>query len=133
MYPSIAALSPRMVLRFDGILCLVMGGALIALRDLLSTPTGLPPGFLAGAGALLLPVGLFILAVSWPARPHRAGVAIVVAGNALWVVASLGVLLTSVISPTALGFVVIIGQAGLVTAIAALEALPFASQPPNYG
>jgi hypothetical protein len=82
---------------------------------------------------LLLPVGLFILAVSWPARPHRAGVAIVVAGNALWVVASLGVLLTSVVSPTALGFAVIIGQAGLVAAIAALELLPFASQPPNYG
>ena len=119
-----AALSPRTVLRLDGVLCLVMGGALLALQSVLAAPLGLPPGFLAGAGVLLLLVGLFIVAVSWPASPSRLGVAIVVIGNVLWVVASIGVILVGVVEPTSLGVALILAQAAAVAVIAALEALP---------
>lgn len=117
----------RTVLRLDGLVCLAMGGALVALADSLAGPTGLTPTFLTLAGALLLPVGLFILAVAWPAEPPRAGVALVVAGNALWVVASIGVVVTAVVNPTPLGTMLILGQAAAVAVIAVLEAAPLAT------
>jgi len=129
MLSRIPVLKSRTVLRLDGILCLLMGAALVALRHVLAGPTGLPPGFLAAAGAALLPIGLFILAVGWPERPRRAGVAIVVAGNVLWVLASIGVLAFALVTPTLLGAVIIVAQAVVVAVVAFLEAAPLGSAP----
>lgn len=98
-----------------------MGLALIALRNLLAGPTGLPTGFLLVAGILLLPVGLFILAVAMPRHPPRAAVTIVVLGNILWVAASVGVLAFEMVEPTGLGTALILAQAVGVAAIAAVE------------
>lgn len=118
------ALSPRTILRLDGVVCFAMGSALIAFSSMLAEPTGLSLGFLLVAGLLLLPSGLVILAVSWPLHPPRLGVAVVVLGNLLWVVASFGVLFFGIVQPTPLGVGLIVGQAVAVLAIAALEARP---------
>jgi hypothetical protein len=123
MLSSITSLSPRTVLRLDGALCLAMGAVLVALHAAIAGPTGLSTGFLLTAGVLLLPVGLFILAVALLPGPTRSGVAIVVIGNALWVLASIGVLVAGFVQPTLFGAVLILGQAVAVAVFAAVEAL----------
>lgn len=123
------ALSPRTILRLDGVVCFAMGSALIGFSSMLAEPTGLSLGFLLVAGLLLLPSGLVILAVSWPLHPPRLGVAVVVLGNLLWVVASFGVLFFGIVQPTPLGVGLIVGQAVAVLAIAALEARPPSAWP----
>jgi hypothetical protein len=123
-----AALSPRTILRLDGVVCFAMGSALIGFSSMLAEPTGLSLGFLLVAGLLLLPSGLVILAVSWPLHPPRLGVAVVVLGNLLWVVASFGVLFFGIVQPTPLGVGLIVGQAVAVLAIAALEARPLSAR-----
>lgn len=123
-----AALSPRTILRLDGVVCFAMGSALIGFSSMLAEPTGLSLGFLLVAGLLLLPSGLVILAVSWPLHPPRLGVAVVVLGNLLWVVASFGVLFLGIVQPTRLGVGLIVGQAVAVLAIAALEARPLSAR-----
>jgi predicted membrane channel-forming protein YqfA (hemolysin III family) len=132
MLSSITSRSPRTVLRLDGALCLAMGTVLIAMRAAIAGPTGLPTGFLLAAGVLLLPVGLFILAVAWPPGPPRSGVAIVVIGNALWVQASIGVLAVGFVQPTLFGAVLILGQAVAVAVIAAVEALPLSQRQATF-
>jgi hypothetical protein len=124
MSPTLRAVSPRRVLRFDGILCLAMGAGLVLLHDGLAGPTGLPPMFIAVAGGLLVPVGLLILAVAAPATPPRAGVFVVVAGNAAWVAASVVVLVFGLVTPTPLGAALIVLQALAVAAIAVVEVAP---------
>jgi hypothetical protein len=121
MSRTLAGLSLKTVLRFDGALCLFMGIALIVLRNTISGPTGLSAAFLAWAGVLLLPVGLFILAVAAPTPPPRLGVGLVVIGNALWVLASL--VAVGVIDPTGLGIALVLAQAVGVAIIAAVELL----------
>jgi hypothetical protein len=123
-----AALSPRTILRLDGVVCFAMGSALIGFSSMIAEPTGLSLGFLLVAGLLLLPSGLVILAVSWPLHPPRLGVAVVVLGNLLWVVASFGVLFFGIVQPTPLGVGLIVGQAVAVLAIAALEARPLSAR-----
>lgn len=118
---TIAGLSLRAVLRFDAALCIVMGLALIALRNVLAGPTALPTGFLMGAGALLLPVGAFILAVAAPGNPPRAGVVAVVLGNVLWIAASIAVLALGLVPSNAFGTTLILLQAAGVAAIAFVE------------
>ena len=119
----VSNVSLKEVLRFDGVLCLVMAAALIALRNVISGPTGLPAGFLAVAGMLLLPIGLYILAVASAAAPSRLGTGTVVIGNVLWVLASLAVIAGGFVEPATLGVVLILVQAAGVAAIAAAEAL----------
>lgn len=112
----------RTILVADGALCLAMGAGLIALRALLAEPTGLAPGFLAGAGGLLLPVGVFILAVAAGWVPFRFGLAVIVAGNLAWAAASVVLPIAGLIAPTSLGLALILGKAAAVAALAVLEA-----------
>ena len=121
---DLRALPLRTVLRLDGLLCLGMGAGLVVLRHPLAGFSGLSPTFLAIAGGLLIPVGLFILAVASFRTPPRAGVMVVVVGNVLWVVASMAVLVAGIVSPTALGAALILVQALVVAGLAALEAAP---------
>ncbi|HUG60784.1 MAG TPA: hypothetical protein VMP03_03005 [Methylomirabilota bacterium] len=116
------ALSTRTVLVADGVVCLLMGAGLIGLRHVLAAPTGLDAAFLAGAGALLLPVGLFILLVASGRAPLRFGLAVIVAGNIAWAAASILLPISGLIAPTELGLWLIVAQAVAVAAIAAIEA-----------
>ncbi len=82
---------------------------------------GLPAGLLRGAGLILIP---FVALVAWAgmrARPARAVVATIIGLNALWVAASIGLLIGGWVSPTALGYAFVIAQALVVGVFAWLQ------------
>ncbi len=110
----------RRILVLDGVTCGAMAVALLVAPDSIAELTALPAGLLRGAGALLVPVALFI---GWVARspvPSRGAVAVIVAGNIGWAVASLLALL--MVAPNTLGATLVVGQALAVLAFAAAEA-----------
>jgi hypothetical protein len=89
----------------------------------LSPHFGLPVTFLRVVGIVLVPWVVLLLLVA--ARPGRSSFAIglVIVANVLWVVASAGLLIADVVSPTPLGIAVVIVQAALVVAFASLQYL----------
>lgn len=111
----------RTVLWADAACCVAMGALLAAGADALAGPFGLPAALLRAAGIGLLP---FAALVAWIARrgAARAGVWLVVAANALWVVDSVALLALGGFAPSALGQAFVLGQAGAVAALAILEA-----------
>lgn len=77
----------------------------------LAGPLGLPGALLHLVGLALLP---FAALVAWTAaqpRPPGKVVRAIVALNAAWVAASLALLISGWVAPTALGHAVVIGQA----------------------
>lgn len=112
----------RAVLYFDAVTCLLMGLLLILGAGPLSSILGLPAPLLRVAALILLPfAGLLYLTARRPAS--QAAVALIVAINAAWVVASVALLLSDWIQPTALGVAFVAIQAVAVAAIAAAEGL----------
>jgi hypothetical protein len=111
----------RTTLALDGVACLAMGAGLATLSGFLGSHTDLSPTFLQAAGLLLLPIGAFILAVAMRREIPGWGVALIVAGNAGWVLASLILPLVGLIQPNILGLVLVIGQAVAVAVLAGLE------------
>ncbi len=84
---------------------------------------GLPVALLNGAGLVLIPfVALLAVTVSKP-RPPAPLVGLVIIFNLGWVVASVGLQVSGVVAPTALGMVVAAGQAAAVLGIAVLQYL----------
>lgn len=112
----------RRILLLDAASCAAMGAALALGSGPLAGLTRLPEPLLLGAGLALLPIAAFMAVIALrPAVPPAAGW-VVVAGNALWVAASLS-LLVGPVAPNALGTALILAQALAVAAFAALEAL----------
>ena len=108
------------ILLLDAATCGAMGLALLLLAAPLEPLLGLPFALLQYAGLALLPIGAFMAWVGTRAPAPPAGVRIVIAGNVLWVVASLLLLLW--LTPTRLGCAFVILQAAAVDALAGLEA-----------
>jgi hypothetical protein len=101
----------------DALTCFVFGALLVAAAAPLATLLGLPESLLFYAGVVLFPsAALMALAAKTLAKPL---VAVVIAGNAAWVVASVGVLM--MLDVTALGLVFIVAQAVVVSILAVLE------------
>jgi hypothetical protein len=111
----------RRVLYADAISSLAMGGLLIAGAFLLGGVLSLPEALLREAGIVLLPFAAFVLLVASRAAIPRLAVWIVIGLNALWVIDSGLLLLTGWVTPNALGYAFIIGQAGVVAVLAELE------------
>ena len=111
----------KLVLAADALSCLGMGAALAAASAPLSALFGLSEGLLFGAGAALLPIGLFILAVALRKTVAPLFVHAIVAGNVLWVVAS-AVLAANAAEATAIGTAFVLAQALAVAALTLLEA-----------
>ena len=87
----------------------------------LSGLLGLPSELLRGAGLVLVP---FVLLVAWSGSRQQApalAVNAIIALNATWVVASLGLLASGAVSPTLLGYAFVIGQALVVGSFAELQ------------
>jgi hypothetical protein len=106
------------VLWFDAATCALMGIFLVALAEPLAGLLGLPLALLQWAGVLLLPCALLMAVAA--RRPQPALVMLIVAGNLLWVAASVVVLLTSP-AITTLGQAFVIAQAAVVLLLAWLE------------
>lgn len=110
------------LLAVDATTCAVMGAALMVAARPVAAITALPAGLLFWAGAVLLPIAAF-MALTARGRPvSRFAAALVVAGNAGWVIASLLLPAFGWIAPNLLGWAFIGAQAAVVTVLAALEA-----------
>lgn len=105
------------LLAFDAVSCLGMGVVLAAAAGPLAGLTDLPSGLLLAAGLLLLPVAALMAYAAY--RPSPALVALIVTGNAGWIVASLAALVLT--TPNALGAIFVLGQAVFVAGLTLLE------------
>jgi hypothetical protein len=121
MSSALTRLSLNTLLVLDAATCALMGLALMAGASTVSALTDLPAPLLFWAGALLLPIAAF-MAVASRGRPVAGWAAgVVIAGNVLWVAASLLLPASGLVSPNALGWAFLAGQAGVVAVLAILE------------
>jgi hypothetical protein len=111
----------RRVLLIDAGTCVAMGALLLAAAFALASMLALPEPLLRYAGVSLLPIAAFMTWVATRSSLPRWGVWLVVAGNILWVVASISLLFGAWVSPNALGYIFVIVQAACVALLAALE------------
>lgn len=120
--PSSNASLKRLLL-LDAATCVVMGLVLLVLSGFVAGLTAIPGTLLVYAGALLVPIGLFMAATSlwWPTS--AAAVWPIIAGNVGWVIASLALL--AAIPPNTLGVALIVAQAVVVAVLAWAEQRAF--------
>jgi hypothetical protein len=95
---------------------LLVAGAGI-LEDLL----GLPVALLREAGLILMPYVAFVAWVGTREPIARSAVGAIIAANALWAVASIGLLMSGLVAPTALGYTFVIAQAAVVALLGELQ------------
>ena len=110
----------KRILILDAASCLGMGAALVIGDGALSSLTGLSEPLLAGAGYLLIPLGLFIGWLATRSAAPAALVWLVIVGNLVWTLESLIVAFT-VAGVTGLGSLFVAGQGAAVLALAGLE------------
>jgi len=105
----------------------VLSGAAALLvllgASLLASPLGLPEALLRGAGLVLLPYVGFVVWVGTRRVIPQAAVWAVIAANAAWTAASIGLLLTSWVAPTLLGHLFVIAQALAVAVLGEIQYL----------
>lgn len=111
----------RPLLAVDAAFCLASATLLIFAAGPLAQLTALPAPLLFWAGLLLVPCAAFMGWLARSATPPRWGAVTLVAGNALWVVASLALPLTGLVDPNALGWAFLLIQALVVAGLAWLE------------
>jgi Na+/melibiose symporter-like transporter len=111
----------RRLLLLDAGTCLVMGAALIFANAPVAELTGFSPALLMGAGLVLLPCAAFMLVLASRMSPAPAGVRIVIAGNVLWVLASVLLPFWPDVDPNTTGWIGLLAQAAGVALLAALE------------
>ncbi|MEM9964758.1 MAG: hypothetical protein AAGC58_05365 [Asticcacaulis sp.] len=109
------------LLRFDALSCALMGVGLIAARVPLEIWTGLPASILLWAGILLLPIAAFMAFAGSKSFVPPWATTVIILGNIGWVIASLLLPIVAALSLTPLGWMLLLGQAGFVTVMAALE------------
>ena len=112
-------LTIRFALGLDAVVTGAHGIAYLALAGPIGDLLGLPADLLRGAGAFFLVYSAFLAVLI--RRPSPAGVAAVIGGNALWVIASLAVAIAGWQDPTTAGTVWIVLQAMIVAGFAELQ------------
>lgn len=120
--PSIQPLlSLRNLLRLDAVVTLASGPLLLLISDPLAQLTLIDRAVLMIAALLLVPIALFIMSIArLSVIPYRGAMTIVTI-NVIWVVVSLALPFAGLISPNATGWALLIAQAAIVTATAALQ------------
>ena len=96
-------------------------GLLIAGAGLLDGLLGLPVALMREAGLILVPFVAFVAWVGTREEVARGAVWTIIAANALWVAASIGLLVGGWVTPTALGYAFVIAQAAVVALFAELQ------------
>ena len=114
---------PRLIYRFDAALSLSMGIGLLVLADPLANLVGWAPmhTILLGAGIFLLPWALFNWTIGAATGPDRLSLAANLAGDGLWVLLSVALLVFYSAQMTAIGVTFIIAQALTVSVVFALK------------
>jgi hypothetical protein len=113
----------RLALLADAAASGIMGVLLAAAADPLAAWFGLPLALLREVGLLLIPyAGLLIYLASRQTTP-RLPAQLIIAGNVLWVIGSVALLISSLVAPTTLGTAFVIAQALIVAILAELQLL----------
>jgi hypothetical protein len=118
--PGTRSLSPIRWIRIDAAMSAASGLLLAAASPALDGPLGAPIAFLVPLGAFLLAYAAALAGLARAGAPST-GVKAVIAGNALWVVASVVAVLTDVLTLTTAGTVIAIVQAAAVALVADMQ------------
>ena len=94
---------------------------LVAGAGVLAGLLGLPTALLREAGLVLVPYVAFVAYVGTRATISRPPVQAIIACNAVWAAASILLLVTDYVAPTALGYAFVIGQAAVVAVFGELQ------------
>jgi len=94
---------------------------LIAAAGLLDGLLGLPVALMREAGLILVPFVGFVAWVGTREVVARGAVWSIIVANALWVAASIGLLVGGWVAPTVLGYAFVIAQAAVVALFAELQ------------
>lgn len=121
MFTTNSPNSLRKLLLFDAATCAAMGAALVLGAAPIADWTAIPSAILSYSGVLLLPIAAFMAVVATRAIASTPALWLIIVGNALWVAASLALMLGGWIAPNALGYAFIGAQAAAVAVLAALE------------
>ena len=98
-----------------------MGVLLLAAAGRLEPLLGLPTALLRGVGVFLIPFAAFLVWLAPRTAGLRSLVRVVIAGNVLWIVASLVLLVRERFATTPLGTIFVAAQAVAVAVFAYLE------------
>lgn len=115
------SVSLQTILRLDAMTCLLMAALLIYASGPIAGLTEISGSVLFWAGVLLLPVAGFMWVLSQASDVPAWGSFLVVGGNLLWVLATLLLPASGMISPNASGWAFLIVQAAVVAVFAWLE------------
>ena len=96
---------------------------LLAGAPLLSPLLGLPQALLVWAGIAMVPFVVLLVAVARRDAASRMTLVDIIAINALWVAGSVGLLVSGLVAPTALGYAFVLAQAAAVALFAILQFL----------
>lgn len=113
--------SLRRLLVVDFFISAVSGVLLFAAADLIGRWLGLPAPLLRYAGFSLLPFAALVIYFAKRDVLSRTGVLTIIAINAIWVVASVALLVVGRVEPSPLGYAVVVVQAIAIAALAELE------------
>jgi hypothetical protein len=116
-----SSFSLRNVLFTDALTCLACGLLMLLGAGPLAALLHIPQGLLFYAGLSLLPCAALMGFAGSRTPRNTALVWLIVAGNALWALASLWLLLGDSIAPNALGTAFVALQAAVVAALTGLE------------
>ena len=111
----------RNVLSLDAATSGIAGVAMIAGAGFISGLTALPSSLLFWAGVILLPWTALLAYFSRHSTMSRIVMIDIVAVNALWVVASIGILVAGLVTPNMLGVAFVIAQAAAVLLFTVLQ------------
>ncbi len=115
----------RMALKLDAVATGLNGIAYLALATVLDSFFGVARAVQYPIGAFLLLYALGVLAIGTRKEINRTGLRAVIVTNLLWVVLSLAVLISGVLSPTGVGAVWVVLQSLTVGGFAALQYVGF--------
>lgn len=115
-----ASLLQRTLL-LDGVLVAAFGLLLTVAAGPLADLFDLPTLLLRLVGVGLLPWAAFVFYIATRATISRSLALDVIVGNAVWVVASLLLLVNDQVDPSAIGIAFVLAQAALVAVIAAVQ------------
>jgi hypothetical protein len=111
----------RGVLLADAAASGATGLLLIAGAGLLEGLLGLPVALMREAGLVLIPYVAFVIWVATRERVARGAVWAIIVANALWAIASAGLLASGLVAPTLLGHAFVVAQAAVVALLGELQ------------
>jgi hypothetical protein len=113
----------RLALLADAVASGAMGVLLAVAADPVALWFGLPVALLREVGLLLIPYTILLVYLATRATTPRLPAQLIVAGNVLWVIGSVALLISDLVAPTALGMAFVIAQALIVAILAELQLL----------